>query len=312
MPVGPVPSHWASASAANLGMHCDRCDGCLVRLRLVRAVEYDRHPNMRTILISLCAGLAGSVYGATVLFDFEKPADLTAWKWASQSQSQLALAPQFATTGKSALRFTTPTWKQGMPEWPSFETKPPITDWSDYDRLVVDLTNPNAEPYFLSLFVSDSKVPFRQGLSYRFAVPSRGFRRFEIPFSAFPKTVNRADIAIIHLFTERPKTDLSLFLDNLVLLRPGKSLPEPGSEFAQQLAKLTTASLSDREQQIAATVQSAQAFGLPGDLRESAVNQLAPIVARLKAFHTKLSARPLTLAQLEWDPPRAGCFAGRG
>ena len=69
-------------------------------------------------------------------------------------------------------------------------------------------------------------------------MPSRGFRRYVVPLSSFPKEVNRADIAILHFFTQKPPNGLTLYLDNITLLQPGESLPEPGNKFALELARL--------------------------------------------------------------------------
>ena len=124
------------------------------------------------LALAFVANLAASAHAVTPVCGFEQDADVAAWKYESKDGTKLERSAEFATAGQSALRFTTPTWKQGMGKWPAFETKPAVSDWSGYDRLVVDITNPNDECPTFSLFVSDSKVPFRKGLSYQFALPS--------------------------------------------------------------------------------------------------------------------------------------------
>ena len=44
--------------------------------------------------------------------------------------------------------------------------------------------------------------------------------------------------ALLHFFTQRPNTDLTLHLDNLTLLRKDESLLEPGPKFVRQLVAL--------------------------------------------------------------------------
>ena len=211
-----------------------------------------------SFLAAACGALlAGPLWAATPLFDFEQEADLSAWKWASRGRSELVRTNRFATSGESALCFTSPAWQKGQPEWPAFETQPPVTNWNGFDRLVVDLTNPGEDRAHFALFISDHRTPFRQGLSYTFTLPSRGFRRFEVPLSSFPKEVNRGDIAVMHCFTERPRSDLTLFLDNLVLLRPGESAPEPGAKFNRQLAALTLEDLEAAERTLVQRVEAA-------------------------------------------------------
>jgi len=198
---------------------------------------------MNKLAVFVVSVLSVTGQAATTLFDFETDA----LPYRVRGQTKLDTVPDFATSGKMALRFTSLAWKRGMPEWPSFEFKTPLRNWSGYDRLVVDITNPSEEQFSFAMFVSDSKVPFRQGLHYSFALPSHGWKRFMVPLSSFPKTVNRADIAIVHFFTTRPTTDLALYLDNITLLKKGETLPLPGPEFERQLAPLKRAQLAARE-----------------------------------------------------------------
>ena len=197
----------------------------------------------RALILTLVLAARAATAGVPVC-DFETDADLTTLRWASQGESTLARAAEFASNGASSLLFRSPAWKKGQPEWPAFEWTPAVRDWTPYDRLVVDLVNLRPEQPLLALFVSDSKVPFRQGLSYRFELTERGFRRCVIPLASFPPAVNRADISILHVFTERPAADLAVHLDNLTLLKPGEALPEVPAAFVRQLAVLQTVQLA--------------------------------------------------------------------
>ena len=241
---------------------------------------------------------AAPLWAATPLFDFEQATDLSAWKWAARGRSTLEITNRFATSGVGSLCFASPAWQKGQPEWPAFETQPPITDWSGFDRLVVDLINPGEERPHFALFISDRKTPFRKGLAYSFNLPAHGFRRFEVPLSSFPKEVNQADISVLHFFTERPRADLTLFLDHLVLLRKGETLPEPGTKFTQQLATLALADLAAAEQTLAQKRQAALALGPDAVLREGARGRFARFEARLSSLRTELAGPGPTLARL--------------
>jgi len=255
---------------------------------------------MRTHLFcSWLAALATPALAGTPLLDFETEAEMAALRWGSKGQSQMQRDARFATAGTSSLKFTTPAWKKGMPEWPSFETKPPVADWRPFDRLVVDLTNPKDERYFFSLFVSDSKVPFRKGLHYRFVLPSRGFQRFVIPLSSFPKSVNRADIAILHFFTQRPQTDMVLHLDNLVLLKKGETLPEPDARFVSQMRDLAIESVAAAERLVAARRQKAEQTTLAPQTKVAVRKQFQALEDRIKAIRAEWSSPNLTLARLD-------------
>jgi len=125
-----------------------------------------------------------------------------------------------------------------MEEWPALEAKPSVQDWREYDRLLFDVIHPHAERHSFSLFISDDKVPFRNGLSFRIDLPSKGWQRYEIPLSLFPQEVDRSRISLLHFYSQRPATDMVLYLDNLVLLRGGEEKPLPSGLFVQQMASL--------------------------------------------------------------------------
>ncbi len=187
-----------------------------------------------------------------------------------------------------------------MPQWPAFQGKPAVSDWRHFDRLVIDITNPSDAREIFCLLISDSKVPFRQGLSYGFALPSRGFRRFEIPLSSFPEKVDRSDIAVMHFYSERPKSAMTIFLDNIVLLRPGESLPPPGAGFAKQLATLTLESFKVVEASVAKQRAAAQALvgsGLQG--RKQVRAEFARLEAQAADARAELASPRLTLARCD-------------
>jgi hypothetical protein len=201
----------------------------------------------------LCAAL--TVSAAAPLFDFEDPGAVAALPYRSRAKTALDIVPAFATSGTNSLRIRSAAWQPGMPEWPAFELKPPLRDWRGYDRLVIDLTNPSETRFPFALFVSDSKVPIRQGLHHTFAVPSFGFARCVVPLSAFPDSVNRADIATLHFFTTRPPTDMALHIDSLTLLKKDEDLPDPSPAFVRAIAALSRDALDAADRTLAGLAQ---------------------------------------------------------
>lgn len=257
---------------------------------------------MKTKLVLLSGLLvlpAAPLFAATPLFDFETAGDLAAWKWASQGQSKLERSPRFATSGESSLCFTTPAWKTGQPEWPSFEAVPPETDWTSYDRLVVDITSPDPQRHVFDLFVTDSKLRVQKGLSFEFEPRPCGFQRYVIPLSTFPPAVNRKDIRKLHLFTDKPKFDLAIYIDNLVLLRKGESLPEPGAKFVQQIAALTGSGLAAAEQTVAQGRESVPEPPKTSKLKASARAQWARLDNRIRELRAELAKATPSLARLD-------------
>ena len=203
--------------------------------------------------VSLCAvlfalGCCTRLEAGTVLFDFETDEDLRAWHYERQGATvpvkELSRSDKFATSGTSSLKFSVPGWKTGQPEWPSFECNPAVKDWSGCDRLMFDVTNGSGFDQKLCLFISDSKVPTRQGLLHDIILPPFGYTRVVIPLAQFAeKKVNPADIHVLHFFTERPPGDMALHIDCLALLKPGETPPAVTPAYLKEFATLLQAQL---------------------------------------------------------------------
>lgn len=255
------------------------------------------------LLISLLAAVSLLPTRAAVsLFDFEQEADFAAWQWHAQGESQLERVARFASSGRFSLKFTTPTWKKGMAAWPSFQARPAVSNWTGFDRLVIDITNPDDERHEFSLFISDDKVPFRKGLSYHFELPSRGFQRYLVPLASFPAEVARTNIAVIHLFTQRPSQDLTLYLDNFILLAPGESPPEPGSQLRTDLTQLMVTNLNGAENRIGQSQAEIRVLVGPKPHGSKAVTgpeqSLERCQAEVHALRAELAGAPLALSRL--------------
>ena len=87
-----------------------------------------------TLLFTACC----SIHAETI-FDFERE-DEQAPRFANKDW-QIGVTNRYATSGNHSLFFHCASWKNGMARWPSFNLLPKITDWSGYDRLVIDLIN---------------------------------------------------------------------------------------------------------------------------------------------------------------------------
>ncbi|MCE5323177.1 DUF4091 domain-containing protein [bacterium] len=169
-----------------------------------------------------CAGATASVR----LFDFESENDLSAWSMRSPDQDSLKLSDGYATSGSHSLEFYTPSWKAGMENWPAFQGVPSIKDWSGYDRFVVDIANPSGAVLLLSMFISDSKPEFRNGLQHDYMLPARSAGRYIVDISRMPDAVDRSDISIVHFYTNCPTNDTRVYIDNITLLKQGEPLPQ--------------------------------------------------------------------------------------
>jgi hypothetical protein len=185
---------------------------------------------------------------ATLLFDFEIDADLQGMrdegKTALGLETTLERAERFATSGRFALKFSTPGWREGKPQWPSFDCRPPVADWTGFDRLAFDITSVSEQPQGLSLFISDSKIPTRRGLHYTVRLAPLSYTPIVIPLAQLAeKQINPADIRVIHIFTTEPSGDMTVYVDRLMLLKPGEAIPALPASFLKDFAALQAESL---------------------------------------------------------------------
>lgn len=63
----------------------------------------------------------------------------------------LERSPASASSGQSALRL-----HKSNTTWISVACQPPVTDWTKYDRLVLDITNPASRKHLIGLLIADA------------------------------------------------------------------------------------------------------------------------------------------------------------
>lgn len=258
---------------------------------------------LSTRLLSLCMCLSAvsSVCAVEHAFRFDTQADFKKWVIASNILKPLEPCGDYPAFSKYSLRFSTPKWvaNTGMPEWPSCEAKPIVKDWSGFDRIAFDITNPNPERQRLSLFISDSKIPFRKALGGTFDIPGNCVERFELELKKFPGTVNRKDISIVHLFTQRPEADMDIYIGNVMLLKKGEKAPELPKNIVQSMlrmvAKSTDAVYAVAQDELAKVEKLCDVPELK-DYVEQARKDIAAQIAACKA---ELQNKDMTMDQLK-------------
>jgi hypothetical protein len=197
---------------------------------------------MKHLLLSgvLCLIAAVSLRAETVLLDFEDPADLKPWHDEGRTSNHIfpvSREARYATSGEHSLCLRTPQWKSGTAEWPAVEYNPAVKDWSEYDRLVLDMTNPTAYDQKLFFFLSDSQVATRRGLLTSTGLTPRSYTQIVVELAKVKaQAVNLKDVHVLHFFTERPVSDMEVYLDRLTLLKAGEPLPVPAAAFIKSIA----------------------------------------------------------------------------
>ncbi len=207
-----------------------------------------------SLLLTFCA-LAGPAVAGTVLYDFEVASEGPAWhdeRGTANRNLPVTRVERFATSGRTALCFKSPKYQAGLAEWPAVESDLRVTDWSAYDRLVWDVTNPTAYPQKLYVFLTDAAHATRDGLMYPMDLP---------PYSYHGATIDLARLKAhglaldkmhhLHWFTERPVGDMEVYLDQVALLKPGEARPEPPAEYLRQFGALQNQNLSAMRQSLA-------------------------------------------------------------
>ena len=191
---------------------------------------------MKHFLLAL--SMACTALGSQMLFDFETQNEAAPWLKGSNQWHWMELSDKFATSGTRSLHYQAKKFLPGMPEWPCFEVPSPVQDWTEFDRIVIDITNVKLLQPYLSFYVSDSKVPVRQAFLHKCQseiLPCRS-QRLVIPLK-FPNTVNIKDIRVFHIFTERPAEDIDIYIDRIALLKPGEEAGDVPQEWNAQLLK---------------------------------------------------------------------------
>ncbi|MDD2601005.1 MAG: DUF6067 family protein [Kiritimatiellae bacterium] len=248
------------------------------------------------VLATLVASV--SALAATPLIDFESAAAVDELPYRIRGKNALDIVPVFSTSGTNSLRFTSPLWRKGLPEWPSFELKPTLRDWRGYDRLVVDIINPSPENFFFALYVSDARVPFREGLHHKFTLASCGASRSVIQLSDFPDKVNRAEIATLHFFGERPHSDMALHFGSIMLLKKGEEIPEPPARFIKEMATLSKDALDAADRTIALLGQTVEPYCETPEIRANARRHLERLSATFQTLRQELTSELPTLDKL--------------
>ena len=183
------------------------------------------HPVV-TALLAAVLGVVCKASAETVLFDFETEAEREAVAKTSAGGCRLAVTNAFATSGDSALRVDFPASQSG---WPSFTLRPAVTDWSEYDRLAIDLVSLGDSRDDLALKVTGPKNDINHSLKSSWTMQSRGYSQWIVPL-CWPKGVPSNNITRVHFNTYRPK-GFSVAIDRLTLLKSGEPPPVPQGRF---------------------------------------------------------------------------------
>ncbi|MGQ9731936.1 MAG: glycoside hydrolase domain-containing protein [Candidatus Zipacnadales bacterium] len=278
-----------------------------------------------TTIPAICFG--SPVQAGTMLFDFERDEEIALWHNEGAptlgTDKTLEAAERFAASGKRSMRFATPAWRPeehgGTQKWPAFEGKPPIVDWSRFDRLIMSIVNETDAPQRLMLFISDSQLPTRRGLFHRELLPpwTQVQAVIDLRKGFADRGVNAEDIQVMHFFTEDPPTDMVLYIDRLMLLEPGEELPALSITYLHDIATLQSraveatrmrmSEVKTRINKSAANTKTVLAWAMVE--LDNAEKRLAELEAEVSRADESVLALPEKLTQLEADLARIESLA---
>ncbi|MEI7728362.1 MAG: glycoside hydrolase domain-containing protein [Verrucomicrobiota bacterium] len=243
----------------------------------------------------LLLGTACIAPAATMLFDFEDAAELKALHDEHKSTlgpgKTVDRAEHFASSGKYALRFATPGWKKGMPQWPAFDADLSLTNWTGYDRLYVDVFNASASPQRFSIFFADTTIPLRKGYSHQVHLPPFSYAPVVVPLAKLTeKKIKLAAMRALHIFTAEPPGDMTLYMDRIMLLKKGEPLPELPASFLRDFAAVQAPKLAALNEDLARvrTHLQQQMTAVPA-LKNWADHALQPLGKRVGDFKAAIA-----------------------
>ena len=192
----------------------------------------------RGVIATATFCVAAACFAETVLFDFESESDAAVVAAANPGGCSLTVTNGLATSGDKALRIDFPR-SQGW--WPSFTLKPPVADWSGYDRLVIDYTSLGESGDSFSLKIAGPDGPVnRRCLATGRQVSTKGYEQWVVPLKWSPKAPSN-NIARVHFNTYSPQ-GFSVVIDRLALLKSGEEpKPPQASFFMHELLPLVVA-----------------------------------------------------------------------
>lgn len=167
----------------------------------------------------------------------------------SPKTDTLALSDDYATRGNHSLVVASPEWKPGMNEWPIWETSTlPIGDWSKFDRLMIDFTNPSDTATLIRGRAADNamgKKPSYRWPAWSETIEPRSHLRAIISLETFlGSAIDRSRVTRFLLYTARATPGYRVHLDNITLLAPGEEPPPLPRSYVRQIVQLRLKSKS--------------------------------------------------------------------
>lgn len=191
---------------------------------------------MRLLATAALAAASAAVYAADTAWDFETESEIRSAPRLNRRDYRFGVTNMCASSGRNSFFLAAPAWEKGMYEWPAFTLKSPVSDWSGYDRLSIDVVNLGDDGDMVSLRIAGPDGKTDLGLARSFALPAWGHGRWIVDLAYWPRETSPTNIARLYFYTGKPQS-MCAFFDRITLLRPGDPLPpEPVFDAASRAA----------------------------------------------------------------------------
>lgn len=242
-----------------------------------------------------------SACAAEKLFDFES--EDGGWK-GTWGENKAELSRELPSEGSQGILFSGPKWDGGGPIWPAFETREFPKDWAKFDRLAFTVYNDGDSPMMFNVFISDSKIPLREGAHFPDTLQPYSSKQIMLPLKqAFSdKNVNAADISAIHCYTENPGSPVRFFLDGFTLLEPGEAVQEASEEYREKTREKLARFLAPRVERMKAEADKLDLSGLPPESAQYIKARINEEIGRLARGESNYAAAAIKGGTMpEWD-----------
>ena len=214
---------------------------------------------------------AAQAFGATQAINLANEVERRAQPKFAQVSHEVGVDDVQGPNGRWAFRFrVTKSWCGELPQWPSVNLKPTVTDWSGYDRLVMDVYNDAIGGDTLMCYLSAPTGRLQDGLCPRgLPLGDYGYARWTVKLDKWPATADPKNVGRLHLFMTTPDA-ANVLVSGFYLLKPGETPPPPDARFVSEVAKRgSEKSLALRRERRRASVETfvarCRAAGQSGD-----------------------------------------------
>ncbi|MFO8079098.1 MAG: DUF4091 domain-containing protein [Armatimonadota bacterium] len=156
---------------------------------------------------------------------FERPDALDAWELRPSMAGEVV--SEHATDGDHAVQLEYPAYVQGNEQWPAAILNASSghlpTDWTDYERLLVDVYVEADRAPLLKLQLNDAARKYARGFTIEPGVP----QTLEFDLYGVGSYIDLAGLTQLHLYMTRPPHPATVYVDNVRLAAYPISIESP-------------------------------------------------------------------------------------